>query len=268
MRICNSFTIRILIFSLIVSTSYAQSVEYDYSPNTLSDDETTSESDSSTEEAATSTPETQKTSAPEPINTRTSASERPSTISEAENTRVINLYLRGRSEIWTEANNCYNIFRHHTIVGEMVIPAARFNTHNKASYVNALTTSGFVKLQDDTLEGSLEIAKYMHAGTEGALVVWNEDNTQAHIVNVYMANDRTLYLRDFGYGPDDNGMLYNSYNWKYAALYVNNNPKRQRPGNAYVEGRAATESDTAETMGRFSERLQTLINAKKFQNTK
>lgn len=259
MRYSNIFTLRIFLLSIVALTSYAQNTDYDSS----SDDES-SEEQSTTESADDDQPalEPQRKSS-ETSSSRTSISERPSAISDAENTRVINLYLRGRSEIWTEANNCYNIFRHHTIVGEMVIPAARFNTHNKASYTNSLTSSGFVKLQDDTLEGSLEIARYMHAGTEAALVVWNADNTQAHIVNVYMANDRVLYLRDFGYGPDDNGMLYNSYNWKYAALYVNNYPKRQRPGNAYVAGREASESDTAETTGRYSERLQTLINAKK-----
>jgi hypothetical protein len=199
---------------------------------------------------------------------------RPSPMSAEKDRQTVERFTRGRAEHHTgdRANNCFNIFRHNSVTGEFIIPAARFQWTRKddgyQAAENSLTTSGFLKtfpnyqsmevLND--VKGVLEVALLMHAGSEGALVLFNADFTAAHIVNLYMDNSRVLHLRDFGFDPERNDQLHNSYRWATAILYVNNFPGSNRAaGNPNVIGPNPPDDTLAEGNGTYSPKLRALL---------
>lgn len=199
---------------------------------------------------------------------------RASVMSAEKDRATVLRFQTGRAEFHTgdRANNCFSIFRHNSVTGEFIIPAARFQWNRKDDgyqvVENSLTTSGFLKTYPnylspdvpDDLNSALEVALLMHAGSEAALVVFNEANTLAHIMNLYMDNSRVLHLRDFGYEADRNDQLHNSYRWARAILYVNNFPGSNRPaGNPNVAGPNPPDDHLAESEGTYSAKLKELM---------
>lgn len=196
-----------------------------------------------------------------------------SNISPEKNRQIVERFERGRAEMHTgdDANNCFNIFRHNSVTGEFVIPGARLHrkddSYPKAE--NSLTSSGFLKSfpnftdpnASNGLDSVLDVALYMRAGSEAALMVFNKDNSLAHIANLYMDNDRILHFRDFGFEASRTDQLHNTYRWERAILFVNNlQGDRRNPGNADEPGPNPTDDHLAETKGTYSPSLQVMLN--------
>lgn len=187
-----------------------------------------------------------------PASTAPAPKARASTVSEEDNQTLITKYERGRSEYWNEANNCWNIFRHNTLRGGEQIPSARTRL-NVIREANALITSGFLKITTEgTPDDMVDTARFMHAGSEGALLLSN-DKGDAHIINLYMDNSRVLHVRDFGMTVDRLDQLHNSWQWTHAKLFVNITPGKNKPGNPGAYPVDTPEDQMADDQGTYSQ---------------